>query len=493
MKIFTAQQIKAADAYTTTHEPVDSIDLMERAATAFCSWFTSKFDIQNNVLVVAGAGNNGGDALAIARILSDEGYTIDLKLALPNATGSKDFQLNLKRLPKAVNYMSSIKDNYSIVIDGIFGSGLSRPIKGEVAELIHEINKLDAVKVAIDIASGLSCDSLAVGNVVIMPDFTLSFELPKLAFMLPENDQYVGNWQVAGIGLHPRFIEKENASYLYITKDLVRNAYRQRAKFDHKGNFGHALLVAGSYGKMGAAVLAAKAMMRSGVGLGSALLPEAGYQILQISIPEVMCIATGSKHVVPVKSVKFANYNALGIGPGLGQSDDTAGLISQLLTDFTQPIVCDADAINILASNKHLIDQLPVNSILTPHVGEFNRLVGPSVNSKERLEKQIKFSKKHGVIIILKGAHTSITNTNGTVWFNSTGNPGMATAGSGDVLTGLVTGLLAQGYEPINAAIMGVYVHGLAGDLAKNKLGEASMLASDMLKRISDAFILINK
>ena len=489
MKILSSQQTREVDAHTIEHEPIASIDLMENASTAFVNWFIPGYDRSKSILVVAGAGNNGGDALAIARLLRIKSYAVSLYLTDSKTNGSKDYQINLKRLPPDIDRVDIIDSSYDVIIDGIFGSGLTREIEGELAELVQTINGLNKPIISIDIASGLDYDKVAKSNNIIKPTHTVSFQLPKLAFLLSENEKFVGHWHIVDIGLDQGYISKLSTTFNYQphneTKDLLLN----RPKFGHKGIFGKVLIVGGSYGKMGAMVLASKASLRSGTGLVTSLIPACGYQILQTGVPEVMCITNGDTFLRNTKIKHLINYDAIGIGPGLGTNLETLPLLLEILKKYDKPMVLDADALNLISENPELIELIPTGSILTPHIGEFHRLLGDSPNSLERLANQRSFSIKHQLILVLKGAHSSISDIDGTIWFNSTGNAGMATAGSGDVLTGIITGLLAQGYSPINAARVGVYIHGLAGDLAKKDLGAHAMIATDLIERFSNAFI----
>lgn len=489
MKILSARQTREVDAYTIKHEPIKSIDLMERASKAFVDWFIQQYDKQQSVLIIAGAGNNGGDALAIARQLHAKSFLVQVLLALPQSEGSADYQTNLRRLPSEIKKISNVSNDSDIIIDGLFGSGLAREVEGELAQIIEKVNSTGNDIVSIDIASGLSCDNVAQGKSIIIPTYTISFQLPKLAFVLAENTSFVGQWVMVDIGLDQENIANQESQYNYLIPNKVKRLLKIRDRFSHKGSFGHALLIGGSYGKIGAAVLASKACLRSGAGLVTSLLPKCGYEIMQSAVPEVMCLTSGQNSLDLIKIDNINNYSVIGIGPGIGKNQGTLALLSNIIKNYSKPLVLDADALNLLAENPELIELLPEKSILTPHVGEFNRLVGGKGNSLQRLKMQQGFSKKHNLIIVLKGAQTSISDIDGCVWFNSTGNPGMATAGSGDVLTGIITSLLGQGYSPLQAAQMGVFIHGQAGDIAKTYLGESSIIASDLTERISKAFI----
>ena len=494
MRILSAKQIRDLDAYTILNEPVASIDLMERASRAFADWFTLRIETTRTIGIVCGNGNNGGDGLAIARMLHEWGYAVEVWIVTDGGTGSEDFIANLERLPSEINRreLRSEKDEasferYDVIVDAIFGSGLTRPAAGVHAKTIDRINSAKALRIAVDLPSGLMADSHSSGSIV-KADYTISFQIPKLAFFLPENHVFTGEWVLVNIGLNKKFIQETDTAYHYIGLKDVRKIIRPRSKYDHKGTFGHALLIAGSHGKMGAAILAARAALRAGLGLLSVHIPECGYQIMQTSVPEAMA-------QVDVHAQYFSGppdltlYSTLGIGPGLGQNKATKTALARTLEDFGKPVVLDADALNLMASDRRLLNLLPEGSILTPHPREFERLTGAWKDDFERLEmlKQLAVTLK--AIVVLKGAHTAIAGPAGDVFFNSTGNPGMATGGTGDVLTGVLTGLLAQKYTSMEAAVAGVYVHGLAGDLGAEQCGMDALIASDVINYLPEALL----
>jgi ADP-dependent NAD(P)H-hydrate dehydratase / NAD(P)H-hydrate epimerase len=502
MKILSAEQIRKADAYTIEHEPIKSIDLMERAAGKCFNWIKEYFGYQLNVKIFAGPGNNGGDGLAIARVLANNGNNVNVYLLTPLEKLSPDAAANYKRLVeqgKAKFLILEEKklpeiDEKDIVIDAMFGSGISRPLSDMAMKTSVHINQSKAVVIAIDIPSGLFCESNEHNNLeaIIKADYTLTFQMPKLAFFFPENEKYVGKWYVLDIGILPEAIAEHNTGYFFTDRNDIKNYLIRRKKFAHKGNFGHALLMAGSYGKMGAAVLSARACLRTGVGLLTTHVPLKGYEIMQMAVPEAMVsVDTTTDNLSTVPDV--SHYKAIGIGPGLGLYNFTGLMMFQLLKSVNIPFVLDADALNLLAVHPEWLGLLPENTVLTPHPGEFDRLSGPSKSGYERHLKQLEFSRKNKVIVVLKGAYTSITTSEGVCWFNSTGNPGMATGGSGDVLTGMILSLLAQGYKPIHAAMIGVYLHGLAGDLAAAEISEEALIASDIINSIGKAFQEIKK
>lgn len=497
MKILTPAQIRALDAYTIAHEPIKSIDLMERAANAFVNWFVQQFppSQQRPINIFCGLGNNGGDGLAIARLLNRKHYSVEVFICQIGAKRSTDFEKNLKKIPSRRGLpVTTIKTNDNlpnfeqkeIIIDAIFGSGLNRAITGYWATLIEHINALSNEVVSVDMPSGLFADAATEGA-VIHATYTLSFELPKRAFFFPENQDRLGNCYIQPIGLNQQFIQAEKATNYLITKGLVQSLLKGRAKFSHKGTFGHALLLVGSLGKMGAAILTTKACLRSGVGLVTVQVPKCGYTILQLGCPEAMTSVDAAENYLS-SYPDIADYKAIGIGCGINQKEATQQALFTLLKKVDYPIVLDADALNILSKNKDQLKHIPANSILTPHPKEFERLFGKTANDFARNELHITKAKALNCILLLKGANTAIAFPDGTCYFNSTGNPGMATGGSGDVLTGILTGLLAQGYTPKAAVILGVYLHGLAGDLAAKDIGQESLIAGDIVDYIGKGF-----
>ena len=493
MKILTALQTKEADAYTIKHEPINSIDLMERASDQCVGWITQEYDKATSFSIFCGIGNNGGDGLAIARKLHLKGYQVTLFIVQFYKKSTANFG-NISDLGIIPTVLSEQGCKFNIaesdiVIDAIFGSGLTRPIEGFVAEIVEVINQHPSVTISIDIPSGLFCENNAdnyLGS-IIHSSYTLTFQQPKLAMLFPENEIFVGDFKVLDIGLHASFLDGLKSTNFYITKEIVKNILQQRSKFSHKGICGHALIIAGSFGKMGAEVLAARACLRAGVGLLTVQLPKSGLEIMQLSIPEVMCIADASEYTIS-HLTDISPYSCVAIGPGLGKSIETQHVLKLLIQNSNNPIVVDADALNMLSENPTWLSFLPKESVFTPHPKEFERLFGKWKNDEERLNIQKKASEKYNIIIVLKGANTSISFPDGVVYFNSTGNPGMSTAGSGDVLTGIITSLVAQGYNSREASVLGVYLHGLAGDIAKEEVGVNSLIASDLIASISMAY-----
>jgi ADP-dependent NAD(P)H-hydrate dehydratase / NAD(P)H-hydrate epimerase len=496
MKILSAKQMREADAYTIEHEPVASINLMERAAERFA--FSLPDQPVNKCLVFCGAGNNGGDGLAVSRLLLEE-REVDIQVyILPSEKYSEDFKANEKRFGEKyferLHYIKSAKDfptiaDKDIVVDALFGTGLSKPVEGLAAEVIKHINAGNARVFSVDMPSGLYADEhTPVDAAVVHADTTLTFQMPKLSFFFPENAERVGEWKVLDIGLDEKFIAKIPSTKNIITQELVQSFLKPRKKFSHKGDYGHALLIAGGYGKMGAAVMMTQACLRTGAGLTTVHVPKHGVPVIQTAAPEAMAqIDFNEKYYSD--NIEPEKYSAVGVGPGIGTEEITQTALKHLLLyEKKVPLVLDADALNIIGMNKDWLRIIPHHSILTPHPKEFERLTYKAPNDFARHQMQIEFSKAHNVYVILKGAHTCITTPEGHAYFNSTGNAGMAKGGSGDVLTGILTGLSAQGYSSLESCLVGVYMHGMAGDLAAKKFGMDAMVASDMIDALPEVW-----
>ncbi len=491
MKILKTEQVKEADAYTIKNEPISSINLMERAATNCTKWILENFLYEKEFVIFAGIGNNGGDGLVIARKLAEVGKKVSVLVVEFSKKFSYDFQVNYQRLLDMkigidhltqISQFSKISKN-AVIIDAIFGSGLTRPVLGFAGDVIKKINKLKNTVIAIDIPSGLFGEEnhhLPEQN-IIKANFTVTFEFPFLAFVFSENQDFVGEFTVIPIGVSEKYIEKAETDYYFLEYEDIASTVKSRKKYSHKGNFGHGLLVAGGYGRMGAAVLAAKAAHRSGIGLLTAHIAKKCVDIMQISSPETMLsIDNDKKSLTSIENLE--KYNAIGVGPAIGFEKNTVKLLKKLFSSQKKKkFVIDADAITILGKNKKILEKLPAKSILTPHPKEFSRIINETKNNFIRLQLQREFSIKHNVIIVLKGANTAISTPNGKVYFNSTGNPGMATGGSGDVLTGIILSLLAQNYKPEEAAKIAVYYHGLAADIAAHEVGQMTLIPSDII------------
>lgn len=502
LPIFSANQIKAIDAFTIQFEPISSIDLMEHAALKCSQWIMKHYDVKNIFKVCCGLGNNGGDGLAIARQLLENGYKVEVFIINYSDKHSDDFLINRKRLeqlfPKFLMDVHDAKhlpniDASDIVIDALFGIGLSKPLDGLVAECVRVINTSHAKVISIDVPSGLFIDKHSDSTYsIIKAHETLTFQFPKLAFLFSENAAYVGNGYILDIGLKiSDDIEKKSESF-YLTEIFIKQLIHPRQKFSHKGTFGHSLLIVGSFGKMGAAIMSAHSLLRSGAGLLTVCVPQCGYEIMQTSVPEAMVLVKGTDYL-KFEELDLKAYSTVGIGPGIGTEQDTQQSVKLILEQSEKPLVIDADALNAISLNKEWLNLIPLNSILTPHPKEFEGLTKTVINDFERHQLQIEFSKQYKVYVVLKGAHTCITTPEGKSYFNSTGNSGLAKGGSGDVLTGLITGLLAQGYTSFEASVIGVYVHGLAGDITKQEKGDIAMIPTDVISNLPKAFMSLTE
>jgi len=500
MKIFSVDKIREADTYTIQHEPISDIDLMERAAIACFYWLIKNIPHGKTIKVFCGTGNNGGDGLAISRLLSDKGYPVEVFLLGGIDHLSASCRINYERaltlsgikmqIISEGEPLPNIDRDTDIVLDAIFGSGLTRPVTGFFAKVIGHLNEKKIVTVSIDVPSGLFCDTSVTTNknpVIVNADYTLTFSPPKLAFFFQENDKFIGRWQLLDIGIMQDFIDHTDTKNFYTDHEDCQKILKPRNKYSHKGIFGHALLICGSRGKMGAAVLASRGCLRSGPGLVTVHVPRFGSAILQTAVPEAMLDIDSSEDIL-TEIPDLSRFTSIAVGPGIGQEDQTQRIMKLLIQNSTIPLIIDADAINILGENKTWISFIPKGSIFTPHPKEFERLVSKSSNDFDRNKIQRDFSIKYGVYVVLKGAHTAISTPDGICYFNSTGNPGMATGGSGDVLTGIMAGLKAQGYTSLETCLLGVYLHGLAGDRAAESFGQEAMTAGDIIENLGKAF-----
>ncbi len=496
MKILNADQIYQADQATMENKSITSIDLMENAATKCFDWIVEHFPEKDQVVhIFCGIGNNGGDGLVIARKLIQEYYQVKTYIVNFSVKRTGNFIENYNRLLEINHPMIDINEDFSfpeidtkdLIIDAIFGIGLTRAPEGFVKEIIKKINGTKATIFSIDFPSGMFANSPVLDkDSVIKATSTLTFQNPKLAFLLPDNTIFSKDWVLLHIGLDTEFIANLSTDYFIIDKNIAQSIYKPRHKFSHKGTFGHSLIIGGSFGKIGAVVLASKAALKSGSGLVTAYLPKCGYEILQTANPEVM---------VEVEDEEYLQYfnfklkpNVIGIGVGLGIHSKTQTGFENFLKENAISLVLDADALNIVSKNQDFLKYLPENSVLTPHPKEFERLVGSWKNDFEKLEKLLHFSVKHKCVVVLKGAYTAIAYQH-KIYFNTTGNPALATAGSGDVLTGIITGLIAQNYTPFDASILGVYLHGRCADIAiQNGCSQETFIASEILNYLPNAF-----
>lgn len=486
MQLFNAQQIREWDAFTIANEPIRSIDLMERAANACLEKLLTLFGKEQTFYIFCGKGNNGGDGFALARLLLEKGYEVFVYELFSEKRGSIDFEVSKRRLEelnvgittlKTSNDFPTIPEN-GVVVDALFGSGLNKLLAGLPSELVQYLNQTANIKIAIDIPSGMFLDESSNGNIVLKVQYTFTFQRLKFCLLLPENAPFFGKISVLDIGLSKAYHPQMETIFSIVDLPFVQELYKPRNTYGNKGTFGHALLVAGNKGKMGAAIMAAIACLRSGIGLLTCNIPASESLILPITIPEAMSVFREDE-------IEFAKYKSVGIGPGLGMEE--VDLLKHILDNAQQPLVLDADALNILSKNPDWLSLVPANSILSPHPKEFERLFGVQENDDARIRKALEVSIQYPFTLILKG-HNTLVAHKGKGYFNTTGNVGMATGGSGDTLTGILTSLLAQGYGGRDAAILGVYLHGLAGDLALSQESEESLLPSDFSGFLGRAF-----
>ncbi len=494
MRLLTAEEHGELDRATMQRDGIDATELMERAASAWARRFQEHYpDRSVSIAVVCGSGNNGGDGLVVARQLRVAGYSVyafvvsSAPASAPNSRNQKrahDVGVPLRKLGQKGDFGTLGKPD--LIIDALFGTGLNRPPEGLAAQLVRAINAADARVIALDLPSGVFTDRATPGPAVCA-ERTLSLGYPKRALFAPANTRYVGDWELVGFEVDDQFVNQLPPGDRMLSPKEMAPLRRRRAANDHKGTFGHALVVAGSFGKMGAAVICARAVLRVGAGLVTTHLPRSGYEIMQISLPEAMCSV--DEHRYHFSGIgQTDGYAAVGVGPGLGTGAATTDGLRRLLKEFSSPMVLDADALNLLSRNPDLWALVPKNSILTPHPKEFERLFGRTADDFARWEEQRKQAVDRGLVILLKTGFTTIATPDGRLHFNTSGNPGMATGGTGDALTGMLTGLLAQGYPAIEAAQLGVYLHGLAGDLAAERLEQESLLAEDVVGHIGRAY-----
>ncbi|MDT3404372.1 NAD(P)H-hydrate dehydratase [Mucilaginibacter terrae] len=471
LPLLTAPQIREADAYTIAHEPISSIDLMERASKAFVSWFVNHYqDKQETISVYCGTGNNGGDGLAIARLLFEHDYiNIEVKVARYSDKSTTDFDANFARLKELSISIHELDDgdtqpaeDADIIIDALLGSGLNKPLEGNFKSLVEYLNSLQKNVVAVDLPTGFYTDGeLEETATILKADLVITFQQPKINFLLPESAPYIDCWEAVNIGLDEGFIRSLQSPYQMVEEKDVRAILKPRAKFSHKGTYGHALIIAGQAKTMGAALLCSSACVYAGAGLTTACVPESGLTALNSYQAEVMAIVRND-YALP--DLELSKFTTIAIGPGLGTSDDALALLQRVLNDYGKPIVIDADGLNLLAANPKLLEQLPAGSIITPHLKEFDRLFGEHKNWWKRLQTAQLKAGELGIYIVLKNSYTITATPQGTLYFNYTSNAAMATGGMGDVLTGIITAMLAQNYTPEQASIAGVYLHGKAGD-----------------------------
>lgn len=496
MKILSAPQIKECDQ-TTIRTGISSIQLMEKAANACASWIVNNMKNIKKVQVFCGKGNNGGDGFAVARLLYEKAIDVEVYIDRDKQDFSEDAKINYKKIRKnsgiVFKYFSEfLPDNNenSLIIDALFGYGLNRNLSGRVKAVVDQLNSSRQPKLAIDIPSGLYADKMTDDNsTVFKADITLTFQFYKRSFMHPETGRFCGTIELLDIGLDQQFIDDAKTDFFVADRQMIRSIYQPRADFSNKGTFGKSILVGGSYGKMGSVLMSTLAALRTGSGLTFTMAPDCGYGILQSQVPEAMFVNSGDNYI---DKLDIQEKSVYGIGPGLGKEKLTQQALFDFLKSYKNPVVLDADALNILAESKKQ-NLIPENSVITPHPLEFERLFGKTHDSFERLDLAKKKAKEHQIYIVLKDHHTAVVTPQGLVFYNITGNSGMAKGGSGDVLTGILTSLISQKYEPESACILGVWLHGMAGDLAAEQFSKEAMLPTDLIHKIADVFKLLSK
>ncbi len=502
MKILTGEQIRTIESETIVRDEISSLDLMERAATVFSHWFMHKkcFPKSTSVLVLAGVGNNGGDALVVARLLHREGYPVTVYVVEYSPTYSEECSHNLRLLKEVEIPCTTIAsrenlpsqdvyEKYNLIIDGIFGTGINREVSGVARDAINWINESGKKVISIDVPSGLFLDRPT--DFAVKAFETVTFQTPKLALYLPDNHDYCGKVSIAHIGLSEEAIAEMETDFYYTDLIEVQNLIKPLSRFAHKGQLGHALIIGGSLGMTGSVCLASKAALKTGCGLVTAYLPKCGVPVIQGNFPEAMAI--GDRHEEHITAIEYnITPDAIGIGVGMGQHDDTRRALYDFLKKNSEqeksiPLVVDADGLNILSNHSEWLSLLPPGTILTPHPKELSRLIGEWGDDFEKIQKTREFARQYEVTVVIKGAFSLIIDA-ATIHVNSSGTPALATAGSGDVLTGMITSLQAQGYSPRDAAILGVYLHGLTANLTRERVHERSFIASDIIDNIGNAY-----
>ena len=474
LKLLTAAQTKEADNFTIINEPIRSSELMERAAIAFSKVLMEKFpNRKNRILIFCGKGNNGGDGLAIARLLIDEGYSnIKTYIADFSAKSSQDFEYNLERLQLKdglIFYIKTVEDldyeDTDVIIDALLGSGLNKPLTGDWEKLVKKINNLAGYKISVDVPTGMPCEGELLSNAIIKSDYTITFQRPKLNFLLPISSPFIKEWKVVNIGLDENYIQSTSSPYYWFWKGDIQNYIKARQPFEHKGLLGHALIIAGAEETMGAALLCTEACHKSGAGLTTAFIPHEGLKALNARVPEAMYL-----NRLQLKEIDWTKFKSLAIGPGLGTDNEALEILKATITNFKNPIVIDADAINLIAKHPELMSKIPTNSVFTPHMKEFDRLFGTHESWWDRIATALQKAVKHQIYIVLKNRYTMIFTPQGICYFNSSGSPAMASGGMGDVLTGMIASMIAQGYTVEKAVQLAVYSHGYTGEQLAQKM-----------------------
>ncbi|GAB5046921.1 NAD(P)H-hydrate dehydratase [Thermodesulfovibrio sp. TK110] len=502
MKVVTSSEMAEIDRLTIEHYGIPSMLLMERAALAVSEHVLELNP--ENVIVLAGPGNNGGDGIACARILKNKIKNVKIFQLFSDEKLSSDCKTQLDIAKK---FKLPVIEGYPIeneimqadaIIDAIFGTGLKRAIEGDIARFIENLNSFKKPVLAVDIPSGISSDTGEVMGVAIKAKITVTFGLPKRGHLVFPGKEYTGKLFIEDIGFPKELTESENLKISTIEKHFACCLIPPRPAYSHKTRYGHVLVIAGSTGKTGAAVLAAKAALRAGSGLVTMAVPAALKVVFQSKVLEEMILPlpctmnTLSRDALP-EIMEFINEraNSVAFGPGVGVNEDIEIILKELILNCPSPIVIDADGITVLGRISDVLKNARSEIVLTPHPGELSRLIKISVKDieKQRIDIAQKVAKDLGVILVLKGVPTVIAEPQGKVYLNTTGNPGMATGGSGDVLTGIIASLIGQGLTPFHASVLGCFIHGLSGDIAAKKRGYHGLIAGDLIESLPEAFI----
>lgn len=502
MKILDAESTREVDREAMEAFGIPSLVLMENAAIGLVDAISENYPDSRSAAIFCGPGNNGGDGLALGRHLAIRGYYVELFLMLGGreATGDAAVQLNICRsqgLPireigpeDACRRVAESGRDFDLVVDALFGVGLSRPLEGQFAELVETLNHLRVPRVAVDLPSGLNGSRAQLPGVHLQADLTVTFGAPKVAHVFPPAAEAVGDVVVADLGIPPELIERAAGNLHLMAGSELAGALHPRSSDSHKGDYGHVLLMAGSVGKAGAAILAARAAVRAGAGLVTAAVPAEIVQTVDLGSLESMTCAlaqevTGGLADASVAAILdlCADKSVLAIGPGLGEEPSTVEVIRHTVAQCNLPVVLDADGLNAVAGALGEIRQRGAETVLTPHPGELGRLLGvtPGEVQSSRLEAARAAADKCQAVVVLKGFQSLVAAPGGNIHVNPTGNPGMSSGGTGDVLTGIIAGLIAQGHSALEAAQLGTYLHGAAGDLAAERVGQAPLRAKDIL------------
>jgi NAD(P)H-hydrate epimerase len=506
MKIFTNDGLRRIGDRTLEKENIMMLDLIERAASAVSYELISRWRTSKRFVIFAGPGDNGADALAVARMMYEQGYRPEVYLFNIRSAQLSDCCLaNRDRLIEVAgddiefievirNFNPPALDENDVVVDGLFGNGLRTPLRGGYTSLVQYINSSGAYVVSIDIPSGMFGE-WNMGNDrrnIIHADLTLTYQSKRLAFYFAENAEFIGDCKVLDLELDRESLARTPTDFYLIEREDVHEVMHPRNPFINKYDNGTVLLIAGSYGMMGAAVLAARGALRVGAGLVTVHAPRCGFQVLQTAVPEAL-FEPDRNEIMTTSIDQRKTYSVVALGPGLSTYDETLEAVHQFIMNFKRPCLLDADALNCIARRPMLLRSIPPRSVITPHAIEFDRLFGEHHTDEERLKKALDVSKIYNITIVLKGHYTMTVRPDSKVYVNSSGNPGMATPGSGDVLTGVISGLIAQNYQPDWSVVLGVYLHGLAGDLAAQEHGTYGMVASDIVDHLGKAIMDVMK